>query len=915
MTVVAPPLNAHIDTSDLKNAYKNRFVDFYFQQVDISSHSHLKQVLESHTGFIIENPTFVTSGQLGVSKNLKPHQISKTKQNFNKPSNIGIIDFEPHKTLSKYIDKSLNTIEDVCNFIDTYIKLPSYVISKSFSHVENPTVKHSRWHVWFAFDHNFSLQKFKQFLEVSLPDDCWYQYIDDNGTTIKTNAYIDMTVYSHPSRFFVEHPSAEYFIKDNGLNSFFSMQQRADRNAHKIKNKTYVNPQTLEQIAQIESRIASKPQAVNRDLLEKGFVTYDTELYLPNGTIILARDLLFYKDKTRLTALHNMHEGQFNGDMEWNPRSQTLYDYTASSGGSYKLIENLEKTMYYNTKYLPIELLDLSHKNTFILAPTGSGKTTNIMKLLENTPTIFLAPKKAIVKDNGGLESGLTHWNDVNVFGLTCMTNHKLFGHIETQNVPLDEFTIVIDEVHMFFQNPHAKEYLKLFEWLMLRKKKFNKLIMLTATLDYNVLPVKDLVSYKYINTSTLTHIDFYKNVGEIETLIKGRTLVFIQSRKRVAALYDRFSKTHKVLSLMSGEEIPENFEEYDLIITTSVLREGFSIKTHIDTVIIYNTLQPIGAYDLLQSLARPRDSQPEIKIIAAQSHFTEENVVTPTLSSLQKLAHDILEGYEIDDIRILQAINLEKFKTHAFMLTTDKDGETYKTVNQLGVISYYLSVMRNLETSDFNLMTKTMKSFLNCETTLTVFDNKSNLLPQIDKLVKDLEAEQKSLKTFKEADAFIEKLESLAESSKQIIEILNSLSEERISILETKEGIYHLTEEQRVQWQYNPSVYTKLNQHRKNINEGVYDLMNTNRAWREQTEFTLGGLKKIFKILDKQKKSFRDDEVLTILNKLCVYKKLNSVGAVIKRGKIHKIRVLNKRLYELSKIPEVAKKIKVNGI
>ena len=915
MTVVAPPLNVHIKTSELKDVYKNRFVDFYFQQVDITSHSQLKQVLESHTGFIIENPVFKTSGQLGVTNKLKDHQTSKTKQNFNRPSNIAILDFEPHKTLSQYIDKSLSTIEDVCEFIDTHIKLPSYIISKSFSHVEDPIKKHSRWHVWFAFDHNFSLQKFKQFLEISLPEDCWYQYIDDNGTNIKTNAYVDMTVYSHPSRFFVEHPHAEYYIKDNGLNSFFSMQQRADRNAHKLKSRTYTNPQTLEQITEIETKIARNPRAANRDLLEKGFVTYDTELYLSNGTPILARDLLLYKDKIRLTALHNMLEGQFNGDMEWSPRSQTLYDYTASSGGSYKLIEKIEKTIYYDTKYLPIELLDLSHKNTFILAPTGSGKTTNIIKLLENTPTLFLAPKKAIVKDNGGLESGLTHWNDVNMFGLTCMTNHKLFGHIETQNVSLDEFTIVIDEVHMFFQNSHSREYLKLFEWLLLRKKKFDKLILLTATLDYNILPVKDLVSYKYINTSTLAHIDFYKNVGDIETLIKGRTLIFIQSRPRVSSLYDRFSQTHKVLALMSGAPIPENFEEYDLIITTSVLREGFSIKTHIDTVIIYNSLQPAGAYDLLQSLARPRDNQPTIKIVAANSHFTEENVVTPTLSSLQKLAHDLLQGYEIEDLHILQAINIEKFKTHAFLLEKDSDGEEVKVVNQLGVISYYLSVMKNLETSDFELMTRTMKSFLNCETTLTVLENDSNLLPQIDQLVKDLKIEQKNLKTFKEADAFIERLEALAESSMQIVEMLNSLNEEKISILETKEGVYHLTEGQRVQWQYNSSAYARINQHRKNINEGVYDLMSTNRAWKEQSEFTMGGLKKIFKILDRQKKSFSDDEVLTILSKLCVYERLNSLGVVIKRGRIHKIRVLNKRLYDLSKVPEAAKKMRVKGL
>lgn len=294
MTVVSPARDSVIS----KDNYINNYADYYFQRFDVTDYSELLSILKSHTGFIFDNPKR-PSGQLGFSSRLKAHQTPRIKEFFNEKSNVIALDIEPNSALKKFIQNPLTTIEAVCDFIDTYIKLPSYIISKSWNGIEKPETHGDRWHVWFVFDYSFHVEQFKEFLMTALPKDSWYRVHSGIGKEV-VNLFCDLKIYTK-GRIFVEHPNAEYYVVDNGLCSYQSMHHRSRANI--FEERVIIDAQTQEEIQQMKSSLSKN---LNLSLTSKGLFDLTTVLHLPDGTPVTVQQILDNNKPLRLTAIHNM---------------------------------------------------------------------------------------------------------------------------------------------------------------------------------------------------------------------------------------------------------------------------------------------------------------------------------------------------------------------------------------------------------------------------------------------------------------------------------------------------------------------------------------------------------------------------------------------------------------------------------
>lgn len=842
----------------------------------IISYNDLEQILVNSSVVFTENTdkdiSYITH------KNKESDDSTSIGNVLNVDTNVKLIDLDRNETLT--------TIDKVIEFIRETLKLSSFIVTPSASQFIKG--KKYKWHVWCVFDKPLSQKQFGRYIKGRLPNDSFIEELRTNSLGIqykfKYNNLIDLVPYTSNGRKIAEYPYKKVIHKYNTemLNKWSKVVQAKEIiMSKKTHNKTYTP-----------------------DQITKNF--HDSDHFLPTDFVQNTKgEFIQIKDLTKSQRLVSPIDVgiKLSGDMQYYHDTKTFVDFN-QGGKKYRIAYSKSETIEYTSDFLP--KLDLSHDNTFILAPTGSGKTHAIKKQL-SSKTIVIVPRKSIVKDQGGLQSGFARWNDVSESEVNFMTFNKLSGHLHFDK-DISEYNIVIDEIHTLFSAHDNLLYQRIYEELLLRKTKFKKLILLSATMDADLLPVKNLKSYKYINTSKKTQIDFIKNVPEIDNLINGKTLIFKQSKMSNASIYDRYSKTHKILNLKSGSEIPKDLSEYDIIITTSVLREGFSITSHIDTVLLYNVRNSFGAYDIIQSIARPRINQPDIKIISASTHFTEEDVQIPSLASLKDAAYDLSKGYEISDLHVIKAINLDKFKKMSLTIKTIDDLEEV-VINDLGLISYYLELKASLELKDFELMTKNLKKYLNCNTSLEILSDESSQLPQIT--IKELKERFKSCTTFEELDRIVKILESIEDYAAQASELLSTLKD-TVTTIETSEGLKYLTEEQQVQYKVNPAVYSKINQHKKNINNGVYDTLNSNRTWKYNDTFEVRGLKRIFKILDKQKKKFTDEEVFDVLRKVCRFEKIKKDGTIVKRGDFDYIKVTHKTLIDIEKTP---KEIEISNI
>lgn len=299
-------------------------------------------------------------------------------------------------------------------------------------------------------------------------------------------------------------------------------------------------------------------------------------------------------------------------------------------------IKNITYNGQYNTQFRPITNTPIT---TVEVSPTGSGKTY----FYKDSPnTIMLMPTNTLVKDHNGLvssnnnefdENGTTkyrtEWNELDLTKCEYMTYDKFAGHIKYEDI--SNLNIIIDEAHNLL-SAQTEIHKELIMKLLYRKKKYKELKLISATLRAEIFEFFKGVSFDiqgYQKANYKPHINFVYQFPKIDHT--QRTLIFINSEEKMYTIAEYCNKNYpemNILILKSKVSVPtkEEMEKYNLILSTSVIKEGYSIENKIDKLIIFNKFHACGAKEILQYMARPRNQTPDTYVVMADTHFITSN-------------------------------------------------------------------------------------------------------------------------------------------------------------------------------------------------------------------------------------------------------------------------------------------------
>jgi len=260
-------------------------------------------------------------------------------------------------------------------------------------------------------------------------------------------------------------------------------------------------------------------------------------------------------------------------------------------------VENIRYDTPYNTLFRPITNTQIT---TVEISPTGSGKTY----FYKNSPyTIMLMPTNSLVRQNGGLlakdkaeEGERSRWDEIRTDRCEYMTYNKFAGHMNREDI--GNFNIIIDEAHLLLGSIN-EIYHELINTLLMRKINYKELKLISATLRTEVLDMYNrniaemdsnyagLSVRRYVDTNKNIRIIFTPQIPKIE--IGKKTLFFINSKDKMIQIEEYYKEHYsevRVTKLSADEnEKPseEKFENHDLILSTSVIKQGYSIATKID--------------------------------------------------------------------------------------------------------------------------------------------------------------------------------------------------------------------------------------------------------------------------------------------------------------------------------------------
>lgn len=296
--------------------------------------------------------------------------------------------------------------------------------------------------------------------------------------------------------------------------------------------------------------------------------------------------------------------------------------------------EVIEYDTQFNTKFRPITNTQIT---TVEISPTGSGKN----HFYKDSPnTIMLMPSNAMVIEKDGIVSAKkaeeintetkkykTAWKDIDKTKCEYMTYDKFYGHVMGVKESVANMNIIIDEAHLLLAND-SERYQKLAMALLNRTIEYKELKLISATLRVESLALFSNHKFDinvYQNEHFAPHIHFVKKFPKVEPT--ERTLIFINSVDKmyqIAEYLEKKYKNIKIMTLTSGDKLPtkEEIEKRNVIISTSIIRQGYSIENSIDKIIIYNINNSEGAIGILQYMARPRNQSPEVYVVMASTHF-----------------------------------------------------------------------------------------------------------------------------------------------------------------------------------------------------------------------------------------------------------------------------------------------------
>ena len=545
----------------------------------------------------------------------------------------------------------------------------------------------------------------------------------------------------------------------------------------------------------------------------------------------------------------------------------------------------------YNPHFRPISNQQIT---TVEISPTGSGKT----HFYKNSPnTIMLMPTNALVRQHNGLiakdkasPTERFQWDDRHTNKCDYMTYDKFLGHSHYEN--MSDINVIIDEAHLILASLSDTHY-SLLEKLFTRSFKYKELKLISATLRHEILKIYDyranepMQINQYINTNFSPSIQFTKTLPIIDTSVK--TLFFINSNDKmiqVQKIYERKCPGIKVVLLSADKPIPSDTQlaKYDLILSTCVLKQGYSINSKIDQVIIHNVYNAVGSMDIIQYMARPRVGQPKIYVIPSSVHFITESSDLNNLPQVSAMLHHVVQTGKLTSTQYKtnSALVMDKFLAQA---KTTRSGW-----NILGVTEFYERLLKYHE--------------LHLKGGISMIKSIQNIIPSAKITIKDIpsgyDLNFTILKLTDEHVKLLEESKDIAELTDNIKIIIKSTTEPRLlkkmdqylkitnnlvkEFNYTPKGeplpkLYHFQDACLVRQVLDDKVRGQCKQHVKNIEKNAYDYRDTNLRYAPNLGdvILVSKLGRKLKFLRSYFNGMRDD--IELLSKLYCFKRYNEKG------------------------------------
>ncbi len=666
-----------------------RYHHSHIKPIDIKDYGQLREVL-IHPQRTISIGTPLEKYAIGnklvtaTHKNAdKDGYFPRVKDTFSNKNNVAILDVEVSDVLGNKCDNyRLTSKKKLIRFMSkTYPQFKNYFITKSFSQIVGKN--NFKWHIYIIFDTFYEIADIKKYIISKLPKDSFCQGMNKNGHKQDRNAYVDIGVLDAGNRLVYEHPEVRhhsYTIGQNKPNSIQDFKQTVKDFTEPTYRAVFSDEEIAKAVDGHVKRYAkrnkiskSNARKIIKSFEDGGMLHYRTKLMLGNGKYRSIKRII--KDGKQIRLFPPLDEGirNYGGAMAYYPETKTFRDY--HNDKFYATTDNTRDEITFSGKIkLPAHVENV--KKFLLIAPTGSGKTYSYES---RGKTIVLVPKRAQVMQH---RKGMDYWKrgEWEIFEdrATFMTYKKFYGHMSSISPKdLSGVTVVLDEVHVFGKNAQD---LFIFEKLVMSDTMLGakKLVITSATVieEYYQQYVNHICIFK--EDCEPTKIKYVQCDTEHEYAIirrmTGKVLVFNEHRKSNEKLKKYLiSKGKRVLTVSSSAPVTgKMFSEYDIVITTSAIREGFSINEQVDDVVVLGGGRN-NATDIVQSVARPRVNKPMVTIPVREYTWGRHDVNVPSFDRLRyAISKNILSnGGTVNKARY--AIDSEK---DLIRQSVDEDGK-----------------------------------------------------------------------------------------------------------------------------------------------------------------------------------------------------------------------------------------------
>ncbi len=504
----------------------------------------------------------------------------------------------------------------------------------------------------------------------------------------------------------------------------------------------------------IGSRKASEARGVKHDDREYS----DGDCLHPNHVLTVndeayctVREHFHNFDKYPLTQLDSLRDPSSRGGLHYKPEAKVYIDYANGEttvhtmGVDFRADIPLVEDDTGELRAMIQDHVSPDSRLTCARADTNSGKSHNTISIPVGIGAPFtsgyftvpthsilngLDPDKVVIVESGhGLDSDVnTKFDDIPEGCWSGMTQHKfafMFGAGRGPSfvTPMKHGSIiVIDEVQNLFKSTNPSEvHSHLFD-LITGKIDIGQrsLLLLSATFDFNILAPYEpaVVNFEH----KIKKVFNYVRLIPFGKLVKARrAFLAVNDLREASVLYDFYVKLGRKVIVIHGKNeidsdgvrfthVPDDVEDlYDIIIVTSAMKEGYSLKKKYDIVFVDKAVSNhSGAEDDEQFASRVRVIGAEYFIRLNDKAFRFPDTKKIGLAPFREIAASILTHRQYELIKLFQ---LDPSLSAKYKLITDEAG--IKVVkDELGALSLYVRITKQNEDRSFELTKRALERF-----------------------------------------------------------------------------------------------------------------------------------------------------------------------------------------------------------